>query len=56
VQSRSSVFRRWRWFQAWQRKQQLGDGLPGRLERWVALIPRVPDDVRALVVKDARMF
>jgi ABC-2 type transport system permease protein len=56
VQSRSSVFRRWRWFQVWQRKQQLGDGLPGRLERWMALVPHVPDDVRALVVKDARMF
>jgi ABC-2 type transport system permease protein len=56
VQSRSSVFRRWRWFQVWQRKQQLGDGLPGRLERWMALVPRVPNDVRGLVVKDARMF
>ncbi len=56
VQGRSSVFRRWRWFQVWHRKQQLGDGLPGRLERWAALVPRLPDDVRALVVKDARMF
>ena len=56
VQSRSSVFRRWRWFQLWQLKQQLAEGLPGRLERLLALVPRVPDDVRALVVKDARMF
>jgi ABC-2 type transport system permease protein len=56
VQSRGSVFRRWRWFQVWHRKQQLGDGLPGRLERLVALIPRLPNDVRALIVKDGRMF
>jgi len=56
VQSRSSVFRRWRWFQVWQRRQQLGEGLPGRLERLLAAVPRVPDDVRALIVKDARMF
>lgn len=56
VQSRSSVFRRWRWFQVWQRKQQLADGLPGRLEKLMALVPRVPNDVRALIVKDARMF
>lgn len=56
VQSRSSVFRRWRWFQVWQRKQQLAEGLPGRLERLMALLPRIPEDVRALIVKDARMF
>ena len=56
VQSRSSVFRRWRWFQVWERKQQLGEGLPGRLEKLMAILPRIPDDVRALIVKDARMF
>jgi ABC-2 type transport system permease protein len=56
VQSRSSVFRRWHWFQVWQRQQQLAEGLPGRLEKFMALVPRMPDDVRALIVKDARMF
>jgi len=56
VQSRSSVFRRWRWFQVWQRQQRLGEGLPGRLERLVALVPQLPPDIRALIVKDARMF
>ena len=56
VQSRGSVFRRWRWFQRREQKKQLGDGAPGRLERLVALIPRVPEDFRALIVKDARMF
>jgi ABC-2 type transport system permease protein len=56
VQSRSSVFRRWRWFQVWQLKQQLAEGLPGRLEKLLALAPRIPNDVRALIVKDARMF
>jgi len=56
VQSRGSVFRRWRWFQVRQQKKQLSDGAPGRLERLVALLPRVPEDYRALIVKDARMF
>ena len=56
VQSRSSVFRRWRWFQRRQQKKQLSDGAPGRLERLMALVPRVPEDFRALIVKDARMF
>jgi ABC-2 type transport system permease protein len=56
VQSRSSVFRRWRWFQMLQRQQQLAEGLPGRLERLMALVPQIPPDVGALVVKDARMF
>jgi ABC-2 type transport system permease protein len=56
VQSRSSVFRRWHWFQVLQRQQQLAQGLPGRLERLVALVPRLPRDVGALIVKDARMF
>ncbi|HWN96899.1 MAG TPA: hypothetical protein VNT99_17860 [Methylomirabilota bacterium] len=56
VQSRSSVFRRWRWFQIWQRKQELAEGLPGRLERIVAHLPHLPNDIRALIVKDARMF
>jgi ABC-2 type transport system permease protein len=56
VQSRSSVFRRWRWFQVRQQKKRLNDGAPGRLERLVALIPRLPEDYRALIVKDARMF
>ncbi len=56
VQSRSSVFRRWQWFQVWKRKQVRSDGGPGAIERLVAYFPRVPDDVRALIVKDARMF
>jgi ABC-2 type transport system permease protein len=56
VQSRSSVFRRWRWFQVWQRQQQLAEGLPGRLERLIALVPGLSPDVGALIVKDARMF
>jgi ABC-2 type transport system permease protein len=56
VQSRSSVFRRWKWFQLWQLRQQLAEGLPGRLERLIALVPGVPSDIRAVIVKDARMF
>jgi ABC-2 type transport system permease protein len=56
VQSRGSVFRRWRWFQVWQHKQRLAEGLPGRLERIMSAVPWVSDDVRALVVKDGRTF
>ena len=56
AQSRSSAFRRWRWFQIWQRKQQAAEGEPGLIEKLVALIPQMPQDVQALVVKDARMF
>jgi ABC-2 type transport system permease protein len=56
VQSRGSVFRRWHWFQLRQRKQELAEGLPGRLEHLIAYIPRLPDDIRALIVKDGRMF
>ncbi len=56
VQSRSSVFRRWRWFRAWQMRRTPGDGAPGWMEHCVALIPGLPSDVRALIVKDARMF
>lgn len=56
VQSRGSVFRRWRWFQIRQRRKQHSEGPPGRLERWMALVPGVSEEVRALVVKDARMF
>src|SRR5207244_2339385 len=32
------------------------EGLPGRLERLVALVPRLPRDIAALIVKDTRMF
>jgi ABC-2 type transport system permease protein len=56
VQSRGSAFRRWRWFRVWQRRQRRGDGSPGWMEHLVALIPGLPSDVRALIVKDARMF
>ena len=56
VQSRSSAFRRWNWFQVWHRQQQQGGGEPGLLEKILALVPRLPGDVRALIVKDARLF
>lgn len=56
VQSRGSVFRRWHWFQVMERRERQGDGLPGRLERAMAFLPWVPSDIRAVVVKDARMF
>ena len=56
VQSRSSAFRRWNWFQVWQRQQQQGGGEPGLLERMLVLVPRLPGDVRALIVKDTRLF
>ena len=56
VQSRGSVFRRWQWFQIRQQKKERAAGFPGRLERLAACIPRLPNDIRALIVKDGRMF
>ena len=56
VQSRASVFARWQWFHLLQRRKQevlyavgLAERLAGRM-RWLS------PDVRALVVKDFRMF
>jgi ABC-2 type transport system permease protein len=56
VQSRGSIFGRWRWFHALaQRYKSRPAGLTA-LERVVNLLPGMNNDTRALIVKDTRMF
>ena len=56
VQSRGSVFGRWGWFQAWQERQQQFDYPRGAVEVVLRRLPRVPADVRAILIKDVRTF
>jgi ABC-2 type transport system permease protein len=56
VQSRGSVFGQWEWFRAWRRRQKEHAWESGPLEAILKALRPIPDDVRALVVKDFRMF
>ena len=56
VQSRGSVLARWSWFQLWQSRRAAASADPTRLERWAGCLHWPSSDVRALVVKDIRMF
>jgi len=56
VQSRGSVFGRWAWFRARQRRAEDGAYVPGLVERLVGRARWLSLDVRAIVVKDFRMF
>jgi len=56
VQSRGSVFARWGWFQNRTGRSRQLELQPGLLERWLDRLGFLPPDVRALAVKDARMF
>ncbi len=56
VQSRGSVLGRWGWFRAWQDRQRKFSYKPGLLEVIVNLAPRLRPDIRALLVKDIRVF
>src|SRR6266700_7915794 len=56
VESRGSVFARWAWFRARTRRQEAGTYSPGLAERLVGHLRWVAPEVRALVVKDTRMF
>jgi ABC-2 type transport system permease protein len=56
VHSRGSVFGQWTWFRQWQRRQSRFAYARGAVERAASLLPGVPVDVRALLVKDVRMF
>ncbi len=56
VQSRGSVLAGWKWFRLWQERQRAFAYGRGLVEAVFALLPRVPPDVRALLVKDVRMF
>ena len=56
VQSRGSVFGHWEWFRTWRDRRRRFHFAPGFLEHVAALLPRVPADQRAVLVKDVRMF
>jgi ABC-2 type transport system permease protein len=56
VQSRESIFVRWGWFRAWRAQRQASEYPVGKIERIVGFFHSGPPDVRALLVKDARMF
>ena len=56
VQSRGSVFWQWTWFRLLQERQRNFDCHRGMVERAVNVLPGVPVDIRALLVKDIRVF
>jgi ABC-2 type transport system permease protein len=56
VQSRDSMFGRWRWFQALARRSKPRPTAVAALDRAVGLLPGLQSDIRALIVKDTRMF
>ena len=56
VQSRGNVFGQWTWFRRWQRRQRRFGYARGAVESAASLLPGVPVDVRALLVKDVRVF
>src|SRR6266496_5210659 len=56
VQSRASVFARWKWFHLRQQRQAEATFSIGPAEQLVRHLHWLAPDVRALVVKDFRMF
>jgi ABC-2 type transport system permease protein len=56
VQSRGSMFIRWEWFQRRRERESVRPYSSGWSERMVSWIPHLEPDVRAMVVKDFRMF
>ena len=56
VHSRGSVMGQWNWFRKWQARQARAGGAPGWMERIIGLLWFIPGDLRALVVKDLRVF
>jgi ABC-2 type transport system permease protein len=56
VQSRESIFVRWSWFRDWRGRRAAFHYAIGPVERVFGLLHKGPDDIRALLAKDARMF
>jgi ABC-2 type transport system permease protein len=56
VQSRASVFARWKWFHLREQRNKEAVYAVGRAERFANCLTWLDPDVRALVVKDFRMF
>jgi ABC-2 type transport system permease protein len=56
VQSRGSVLGRWGWFRRWQARRRQARARRGPVEVVLGWLPGLPPDVRALLVKDIRLF
>ena len=56
VQSRGSVLGRWGWFRRWQVRRRQARARRGPVEVVLGALPGLPPDVRALLVKDIRLF
>lgn len=56
VQSRESIFVRWNWFRRWRERKVHIEYSIGPVEKFITWGYKGPADVRALLVKDARMF
>jgi ABC-2 type transport system permease protein len=56
VHSRAHVFGQWEWFRNWQAHRAAFSYPKGFMERVFQLLPWIRPDVRALVIKDVRMF
>lgn len=56
VQSRGRALGRWGWFQRWQAWRRRARARRGLLEVWLRAVPGLAPDVRALLVKDLRLF
>ncbi|MEO7676557.1 MAG: hypothetical protein ABIV39_07340, partial [Verrucomicrobiota bacterium] len=56
VQSRGTVFGQWEWLRQWRNRTNAFTYGEGAAEKIFKILPRIPSDVRALIVKDARMF
>lgn len=56
VNSRGSVFGRWKWFHARQTRKREGAFAPGFVEGMIGRLKFLRSDVRALLVKDFRTF
>jgi ABC-2 type transport system permease protein len=56
VQSREHIFGQWEWFRKWRQRHVQFDYSRGILERIFEVCHSATPDVRALLVKDARIF
>ncbi|MCL5099282.1 MAG: hypothetical protein M1608_17455 [Candidatus Omnitrophica bacterium] len=56
VQSRGGVLGRWEWMYPWRKHQRRFSYQPGWMEAFFSLIPRSRPELRAVLVKDTRMF
>jgi ABC-2 type transport system permease protein len=56
VQSRATVFGQWEWMREWRNRKNTFYYGCGAAEKFFGLLRDVSPDVRALLVKDARMF